>query len=106
MKITVLGAGTWGTALAALLTKNAHTTTLWSAIGEEIDLLSATRAHKNLPGATLPAELLYEKDGGHGMIFTDFNGQTYFVFHSPNETPREHPFIKKIDLNNLFQDNT
>ncbi len=62
MKIGILGAGTWGTALASLLVKNGHDTTLWSAIPEEIDLLSSTRAHKNLPGATLPEELKYTKD--------------------------------------------
>lgn len=67
MKIAVLGAGTWGTALAALLTKNGQETTLWSAISEEIDILSKTRAHKNLPGATLPAELKFEKNLGRAM---------------------------------------
>ncbi len=61
MKIGILGAGTWGTALAALLVKNGHNTTLWSAISEEIDLLSKTKTHKNLPGTTLPDELKYTK---------------------------------------------
>ena len=62
MKIGILGAGTWGTALAALLVKNGHDTTLWSAIPEEIELLSKTKTHKNLPGATLPDDLKYTKD--------------------------------------------
>lgn len=62
MKIAILGAGTWGTALAALLTKNGQDTTLWSAISEEIDILEKTGVHKNLPGATLPKELKFEKD--------------------------------------------
>lgn len=60
-KICVLGAGTWGTALAALLVENGHNTVLWSAIGAEIDTLSATRTHKNLPGAKLPEGLKYTK---------------------------------------------
>ena len=62
MRIAILGAGTWGTALASLLTNNGHDTVLWSAIGEEIDILSKTRVHKNLPGAVLPEGLKYEKD--------------------------------------------
>lgn len=62
MKICVLGAGTWGTALAALLVENGHDTVLWSAIGEEIDTLAATRTHKNLPGKMLPEQLKYEKN--------------------------------------------
>ena len=75
MKIAILGAGTWGTALAALLTKNGQDTTLWSAIGEEIDILSSTHKHKNLPGAILPEELKYEKslpialDGAELVLF-------------------------------------
>ena len=62
MKIGILGAGTWGTALAALLVKNGHDTTLWSAIPEEIELLGKTKMHKNLPGMTLPEGLKYTKD--------------------------------------------
>ncbi len=62
MKISVLGAGTWGTALASLLVDNGHDTVLWSAIPDEIDALRATGVHKNLPGATLPAGLKYSTD--------------------------------------------
>ena len=32
MKITVLGAGTWGTALAILLAEKGHDVTIWSAL--------------------------------------------------------------------------
>ena len=35
MKITVLGSGAWGTALAMLLQKNGHEVTLWSYCEEE-----------------------------------------------------------------------
>ena len=62
MKIAVLGAGTWGTALAALLVKNGHDTVLWSAIGAEIDEISSSGTHKNLPGLVLPRGLNYTKD--------------------------------------------
>ena len=61
MKIGVLGAGTWGTALASLLVKNGHDVTLWSAVEKEIDELQSTKTHRNLPGAVLPDELKYTK---------------------------------------------
>lgn len=62
MKISVLGAGTWGIALAALLRKNGHDVTVWSAISSEIDELKGSRVHKNLPGVTLPEGIEYTKD--------------------------------------------
>jgi glycerol-3-phosphate dehydrogenase (NAD(P)+) len=62
MNFGVLGAGTWGVALAALLCKNGHSVTVWSAIPEEIDLLKETNRHKNLPGVALPCEIQYTKD--------------------------------------------
>ena len=40
MKIGILGAGTWGIALATLLSSNEHDVTVWSALPEEIDELS------------------------------------------------------------------
>ena len=62
MKITVLGAGTWGTALAALLCRNGQSVTLWSAIPTELEYISRTRVHKNLPGASIPEGIAYEAD--------------------------------------------
>ncbi|MBQ2876780.1 MAG: NAD(P)-dependent glycerol-3-phosphate dehydrogenase [Clostridia bacterium] len=62
MKICVLGAGTWGVALASLLAKNNHEVVLWSAIPEEIEELKESGAHKNLPGAILPVGISYTAD--------------------------------------------
>ncbi|MBQ8371454.1 MAG: NAD(P)-dependent glycerol-3-phosphate dehydrogenase [Clostridia bacterium] len=62
MKIGVLGAGTWGTALATLLVKNGHDVTLWSALEREIDELRKNGSHRNLPGAKIPEELKYTTD--------------------------------------------
>ncbi len=62
MKITVLGAGTWGTALAALLIENGHSVTLWSAVKDELEFIEQTKTHKNLPGATVPDGIKYEGD--------------------------------------------
>ncbi len=62
-KISVLGAGTWGTALAIQLAANAHEVTLWSALEREIALLSADRTKvPNLPGAVLPENISLTTD--------------------------------------------
>ncbi len=56
--ISVLGAGTWGTALAILLKNNGHEVTIWTIIENEARMLSEHRNEiKNLPGAKLPAEV-------------------------------------------------
>ena len=54
MKVSVLGAGTWGTALTILLAENKHEVTLWSKLPKEIEELECNRSNiKNLPGAVL-----------------------------------------------------
>ena len=61
-KIGVLGAGTWGMALARMLCVSGHEVTVWSAIEREIDEFSKTRRHPNLPGMMIPEELGFTKD--------------------------------------------
>ncbi len=34
---------------------------------------------------------LYGRDGGHGMLFRDFDGQLWMTLHHPNKTPEERP---------------
>ena len=60
-KIGILGAGTWGMALARMLTVSGNDVTVWSALEQEIDNLSTTRVHPNLPGMTIPAEMKFTK---------------------------------------------
>ena len=62
MKIGVLGAGTWGMALARMLANDSYDVTVWSAIESEIDELSASRKHKNLPGMIIPESIAFTKD--------------------------------------------
>src|SRR5690606_3660052 len=57
-RLAVLGAGSWGTALAALTARHGHPTVLW---GRDADTIAAIEArHENpryLPGVPLPATL-------------------------------------------------
>lgn len=59
MKIAILGAGTWGTALSVLLKNNGHEIRLWSAIESEIRALQQGNRHPNLPDTPLPEGIIY-----------------------------------------------
>lgn len=59
--IGILGAGTWGIALARMLTNCGHDVVVWSAIESEIDELSKTHKHKNLPGMEIPQATKFTK---------------------------------------------
>lgn len=62
-KVSFLGAGSWGTALAIMLAKNGHEVMLWSAVEAEVDMLAQNREHKNrLPGVKLPESIRLTKD--------------------------------------------
>jgi len=45
---------------------------------------------------TLLDKPLFDKDGGHGMIFTDLEGKLRFVMHSPNTILLERPRIMSL----------
>ena len=63
MNIIVLGAGSWGTALARLLCQNQHQVTLHSWMPEQIRDMQADGENKQfLPGAKLPPELTLTAD--------------------------------------------
>lgn len=61
-KITVLGGGSWGIALAVLLHKNGHEICVWSALDEEIQMLREKHEHKMLPGVILPEDTVFTTD--------------------------------------------
>src|SRR5687767_10665405 len=57
-RVAVLGAGSWGTALAIVLARNGAGTTLWGRDAAAIDAMAATRRNQRyLPDAELPASL-------------------------------------------------
>ncbi len=57
MKISVLGSGGWGTALAILLCKKGYAVKMWSAFESEIEELKRTRENKLLSGVKIPEEI-------------------------------------------------
>ncbi len=64
MKISVLGSGGWGTALALVLLENGHEVTLWSYTEAESAVLRQTHENPMLKGVPLPEELALTSDLG------------------------------------------
>ena len=63
VRVGVIGAGSWGIALAKLLDGNGHQVTVWSIIKEEIEMLKKEHEHKDkLPGVKLSENMVFTND--------------------------------------------
>lgn len=62
-KISVIGAGSWGIALAKVLYTNGNDVTVWSIVESEIAMLKEYHEHLDkLPGVRLPKEMNFTTD--------------------------------------------
>lgn len=62
-KVSIIGAGSWGTALASVLDFNGHQVTVWSVVEEEIEMLKEQREHvTKLPGVKLSEKIIFTTD--------------------------------------------
>jgi glycerol-3-phosphate dehydrogenase (NAD(P)+) len=74
MRITMLGAGAWGTALAKVLQENGNAVTLWDRVPELLQAVQNGRNEKYLPGVPLPTDWKTQADlkkaigGAEGII--------------------------------------
>lgn len=85
-KIGIMGAGSWGTALAVLLDKNGHDVTVWSIDKKEVEMLSEKREHvSKLPGVKLPESIKVTNDMQEGI-----KGKDIIVLAVPS------PFTRSI----------
>ena len=61
--LAVLGAGSWGTALAALTARNGVPTTLWGRDPQALSAMAESHCNQRyLPDIELPAGLRYDDD--------------------------------------------
>lgn len=72
MKITVLGAGTWGIALSRVLFLNGHEVTVWSKFPEECRSLDETRRAPNLKDVVIPEGIRFSSDPEKAVTGADF----------------------------------
>ena len=62
-KVSILGAGSWGTALAIHLGNNGHEVMLWSVLDDEVKMLNTYREQVDkLPGVKLPENVTVTTD--------------------------------------------
>jgi glycerol-3-phosphate dehydrogenase (NAD(P)+) len=62
MRVAVLGAGAWGTALAKVLHENGNSVTLWDISEATLGELRQGRSERYLPGVQLPTDWNVEAD--------------------------------------------
>ncbi|MCH7820098.1 MAG: NAD(P)H-dependent glycerol-3-phosphate dehydrogenase [Candidatus Marinimicrobia bacterium] len=91
MKVSLLGAGSWGTTLAVHLSNNGHEVTLWEINGDYVVQLNKEKENKIfLPGISLPDNLTVIND----ISLTVINSEV-IVFAVPSHFMRET--AKKIN---------
>lgn len=62
-KVGIIGAGSWGVALATVLDENGHDLTVWSLLENEVRMLNRDHEHKSkLPGVKLSKQILFTTD--------------------------------------------
>jgi glycerol-3-phosphate dehydrogenase (NAD(P)+) len=68
VRVAVLGAGAWGTALALILHRRLHEIVLWGHHAGHLEDIHRTRRNERyLPGIELPGDWVYEADMGKAI---------------------------------------
>ena len=62
MKITILGAGAFGLALASIFKENKNSVTVWSRFEEEVILLKKNHTNEKIQNIKLPEDIKYTSD--------------------------------------------
>lgn len=94
-KISIIGAGSWGVALASLLYHQGHEIIVWSAIGMEIEQLNLTRQLRTLPDLKLPAEMCFTSDLEQAMTDRDLLVLAVPSIYVRQTAARMRPFCKR-----------
>lgn len=80
-------------------TKTGKLLMIWSSFGEQgyaIAQLISETGKVTGPWKHLD-QLIFEKNGGHGMLFTTFEGKLMIALHQPNGRPNERPKLFELE---------
>lgn len=84
--IAIVGAGSMGTAMSVLLSKNGNRVKLWSPMKDEIEMLKTNREHvTRLPGVKIPESVQFTND-----IKEAAEGCEVAVLAVPSQTTRQN----------------
>lgn len=98
-KISIIGAGSWGTALAVVLHKNGHELTVWSCIESEVEMLKEEHEQvEKLPGVKLAEDIIFTTD-----LKSAIEGRDMLVLAVPSPFTRStaksmSPFVEEGQL--------
>lgn len=75
---------------------------LWSTLAKSgyVEAMAHSDNNDISGNWTVDPELLYDHDGGHGMIFKDLKGVYQMVLHYPNTFEQEHPVFIPLKYSN------
>lgn len=74
---------------------------IWSSFGEHGYLEAVAYSEEGIKGPWKHSDhLIFEQNGGHGMIFRTLDGELKFVCHQPNNSPNERPVIVGLEEKN------
>ena len=87
--ISIIGAGSWGTALSVVLHKNGHKITIWSALAPEIEMLKEKHEQaEKLPGVILPDDIMFTSNRGKRYARLSSAFSIYQKYSKSNEPVR------------------
>ena len=94
--IGVIGAGSWGTALALLLYNNGNRVTVWSIVPDEIKMLKEFHEQKDkLPGVLLPDDMEFTTDLEASIIDKDVLVLAVPSPYTRSTSSKMAPFVKE-----------
>lgn len=90
IKISVIGAGSMGTAISILLSKNGHMVNMWTPFADEAEMINKLREHiHKLPGVLIPEGVYCSTD-----LEESVSGASVIVLALPSQTVRQN--VKEI----------